>query len=112
MTKQNFDILQCVALLLSLYVLYTLFKDNHEGAHCASHKKERFANMRNIHNKEGLNHLKEGMGHLKEGMGHLKEGLNHKEGMGHMKEGMGHLKEGMGHLKEGMGHLKEGVHHK
>jgi hypothetical protein len=62
MTKQNFDILQCVALLLSLYVLYTLFKDSHECAHCAGHKKERFANMGNIHHKEVMGHMKEGYG--------------------------------------------------
>ena len=70
--KQNFDILQCVVVLLAVFAVYTFFlKDKLEGAHCTGghKKKERFANMR-----EGMGHQKvEGMGHQKvEGMGHQK----------------------------------------
>ena len=55
--KQNFDILQCVVVLLLAFIVYNSFtKDKLEGAHCTGghKKKERFTG-----------HMKEGMGHQK-----------------------------------------------
>jgi hypothetical protein len=62
--KQNFDILQCVVVLLLAFVVYNYFtKDKLECTHCTGgHKnKERFTGR-----------MKEGMGRMKEGMGRQK----------------------------------------
>lgn len=62
--KQNFQILECAFVVLLIYVVFTMLKKHRvEGAHCSSHKKERFTNMRGV---EGMGHMKvEGMGHMK-----------------------------------------------
>ena len=65
--KQNFEILECVVIALFVFMVYTVFiRDKLEAHSCASHKKERFANMGSMlpTKVEGLGHKKvEGLGH-------------------------------------------------